>query len=106
MLLKPNDLLKTIMMAEANFPLGSPSCAVSQYLGAAYLAQAFLMARALRSATSTKADLQAGAVFQGLLCLTSLGRLAAGVAPNAVSLSLPVGQGLMATLCFLGHRKA
>ena len=34
-----SDLLKTIMMAEANFPLGSPSCAASQYLGAAYLAR-------------------------------------------------------------------
>ena len=105
LVLKPAMLMKNVMGSsdEAVWKFDGIPCTVAQYLGACYLAQAARMVTALATA-SIKSNLVGVGLVQLFLCLTSLGRLAAGIPKNEVTMSLPVGQGLMATLAFLGVR--
>tara|TARA_B110001452_G_scaffold253618_1_gene244494 strand:- start:1862 stop:2122 length:261 start_codon:yes stop_codon:yes gene_type:complete len=74
--------------------------------GAFYLSQGLRMLRALGTPSMLKYDLQGVVAIQSLLCLVSVGRLAAGIAKDAVTLSLPVGQAFMAALALAGYLKA
>lgn len=79
---------------------------LASHTGAFYLSQGLRMLRALGTPSMLKYDLQGVVVIQSLLCLVSLGRLAAGIAKDSVTLSLPVGQALMAGLAYAGYLKA
>ena len=110
LVLKPNLLFKEVMKAEKGYgTLGDISYAVAQYLGAVYLSQALRMVRALGFWLPTammRSDLLGVGVIQLFLCLVSLGRLLGAFGPavekNEVTLTLPVGQGVMAALSFAG----
>ena len=114
LLFKTNLLFKEIMKADKEYgTIGDISYAVAQYLGAVYLSQALRMVRALGiwlPTTIMKSDLLGVGTIQLFLCLTSLGRLLGvfgePIEKNEVTLSLPVGQGLMAALAFAGARVA
>ena len=64
------------------------------------------MVRALTAAAFLREHLLGVGVIQLFLCVTSLARLALGIERNAVTLTLPVGQGLMAALSFAGMATA
>ena len=57
---------------------------------------------ALTTASMLKNNLVGVGLVQLFLCITSIGRLVSGIPKNEVTLSLPFGQGLMATLAYLG----
>lgn len=76
------------------------------HAGAFYLSQGLRMLRALGNPSMLKYDLEGIFVIQSLLCLVSLGRLAAGIAKDAVTLSLPMGQAFMAALALAGYLHA
>ena len=104
LVLSPSSLMKNVMKSDdsAVWSLASIPCAIAQYLGAVYLSQALRMARALTTAAMLKTDLLGVGIIQLFLCVTSLGRLLAGIEKNPVTLSLPVGQGIMAALSLVG----
>ena len=106
LILKPGWLMKNVMMSDDDgtpWKLNSIPCAICQYLGAVYLAQALRMVRALTwMPHMLRTDLLGVGFIQLFLCLVSLGRLACGIDKTEVTLTLPLGQGLMATLALLG----
>ena len=105
LLLKPVNLMKDVMKSDAATELKFAEFpyAVAQYLGAVYLSQAFRCVRALMVAATMKEALLGVGIVQLFLCVTSLARLAQGLDRNSVTLTLPMGQGFMAALSFLGY---
>jgi hypothetical protein len=107
LLFKPVWMLRTVMRSEAPaWTFADATHAIAQYLGAAYLSQAVRLVRGLVTPGALASDLMSVSVFQGCLCLTSLLRLFRGIPKDEVTLSLPVGQGLMAALAFFGSKAA
>jgi hypothetical protein len=107
LLFRPDILMKEVMRSGApawNF--GGIPYAIAQYLGAVYLSQALRMVRALTVRAFLREHLGGVGILQLFLCLTSLARLAGGIDRNAVTLTLPLGQGLMAGLAFAGALSA
>lgn len=106
LVLKPGWLMKNVMMSDddgAPWKLNTIPCAICQYLGAVYLAQALRMVRALTwMPHMLKTDLLGVGFIQLFLCIVSLGRLAAGIDKNEVTMTLPLGQGIMAALALIG----
>ena len=104
LVLKPAALMKNVLGSsdEAVWKFDGIPCAIAQYLGACYLAQAAQMIVALTTASMLKNNLVGVGLVQLFLCITSIGRLVSGIPKNEVTLSLPFGQGLMATLAYLG----
>ena len=102
--LDPGALAKHVMSSPNPPEFSDIGFAFGQYLGSAYLTQAALMASVLFCpAAGTQAHLLAGiTLMQTLLCLTSLKRLFDGLEANSVTLTLPMGQGLMAALGLWG----
>ena len=100
---KPGMVMKTIMRSDApplqfaDFPY-----AVVQYLGAIYLSQALRMVRALTRTSMLGSDLLGAGIINTCLCLVSVARLLGGAQKDTVTLTLPVGQALMAALSFVG----
>jgi hypothetical protein len=106
LVLKPAALMKDVMKSDTQWTLGDVPYVIAQYLGAVYLSQALRMVRALTVAAMLKSDLMGVCIIQLFLCATSLARLAAGVDRNAVTLTLPAGQGFMAALSWVGYASA
>ena len=101
---KPGMVMKTIMRSDAP-PLQFKdfTYAVVQYLGAVYLSQALRMVRALTTGGSMLgSDLLGAGIIQTCLCLVSVARLIGGAPQDSVTLTLPMGQALMAILSFVG----
>ena len=104
---KPAMVMKTVMRSDAPpLEFASFPFAVVQYLGAVYLSQALRMVRALTTASMLKTDLLGVGIIQTCLFLVSLMRLALGAPQDSVTLTLPVGQGLLAALAFVGAARA
>ena len=107
LLFKPATLMKEVMKSDVSaWRFTDETYAIAQYLGAVYIAQALRMVRALSAAAFLKEHLMGVGVVQLFLCVTSLARLLKGLDRNAVTLSLPVGQGFMAALSFVGYASA
>jgi len=107
LLFGPAKLMKEVIKSESPmWKFAELPYAIAQYLGAVYMSQALRMVRALTTATLLKSDLLGVCIIQLFLCLTSLARLAGGANRNAVTYSLPVGQGFMAALSYLGYAAA
>lgn len=106
LLFKPTALMKNVMKSDtaAFVEFKGVPCAIAQYLGAIYLSQALRMVCALTVAARLRTDLMGACFIQMFLAITSLARLIGGVEKDPVTLSLPVGQGLMAALSFAGAR--
>ena len=103
LLFTPAALMREVMKSGVPYAkLNDIPYAIAQYLGAVYLSQALRMVRALTTAATMRYDLLGVGTIQLFLCLTSLGRLLAGIDKNAVTLTLPLGQGAMAALAFAG----
>ena len=107
LVLDPKALAKNVMDSDAPPEFGDIGYAFGQYLGCAYLTQSILMLRAFNSPETAENDLKGVTILQGLLCLTSIARLVIGNLPrNSVTLTLPMGQGLMALIGLWGARSA
>ena len=105
LVLKPGWLMKNVMMSddEETWRFSGIPCAIAQYLGAIYLAQALRMVRALTwMKPMLRTDLLGVGFIQMFLCMVSLARLASGIEKNEVTLTLPLGQGVMAALALIG----
>lgn len=105
LVLKPAWLMKNVMMSdnEAAWDFKGIPCAIAQYLGAVYLAQALRMVRSLTwMPHMLKTDLLGVGFIQLFLCIVSLARLACGIDKTEVTTTLPLGQGLMASLALIG----
>ena len=107
LLFTPSALMKGVMRSDAPASkFGDIPFAISQFLGAVYLAQALRILLALTGRMALRSELLGVGIVQLFLCVTSLARLAGGIDRNAVTVSLPVGQGLMGALSFAGMRAA
>ena len=103
LVLNPSVLAKNVMDSDDPPEFSEIGYAFGQYLGCAYLAQAMCMVRALWTPATAANDLMGITLLQALLCLTSLARLIFGnLDRNPVTLTLPMGQGLMAALALWG----
>ena len=92
--------MKNVMMSddEETWRFSGIPCAIAQYLGAIYLAQALRMVRAL---TWMKPMLRTDLLGVGFIQMFLHGfpsTVGSGIEKNEVTLTLPLGQGVMAAL--------
>lgn len=103
---KPATMIVNIMRsAEPVWQFEDITYALAQYLGAMYISQAVRLYRALAGITALGSALSGVGTVQLCLCLTSLARVfwpGGNLVRDAVTLSLPMGQGLMSWLAFAG----